>query len=1389
MTKKIFAMFLAVLMVASMLPTSVFAEGTETTEYACPGKDYKHTVENCEWDPEQDIVVDPTCTTAGYTFHTCLGCGEKFAVPTEGSEYEALGHDYETIDGLAATCTDKGYTSYKKCTRCGDIQGKTEIPAAHKYQPVAPFVDCEKGGVQKYVCSVCGESEDRTLEAGEHSWINWTLIQPATEKADGLASCECEICGAKREDVKVFYHKHDCILVPRDEVAATCTEDGVKAHYECMVCHKLFDLNGEETTEKKLVIKADHSDGEWKETKKATCLETGTRTSTCTVCGETKEEPIGKLAHKFEKDFTCKEGETQECTLCKQSYTSLEGTGMVVAHTWDNENYTCLINKRTCEVCGKVEEGTGDHKVIDWITTVEATCITTGYKHGTCEYCKNDISASIPATGHAYKQITVRGTCVKASYSFYICTNANCPLATTDSTVVNQITYDLTNFTFLRFEEAGKTYFFGGLKDQKLVMTEKVEQAVQVYVEMVQKKDTPDYEENQFNLFYYDATGAKAYITIDEIKGEAYVISSNKAGDAFNWDSANHCYVSNGYALVCADGKLVASKDYDAAGQLEAYLRDGKVVLIVDEDHPFVVGEKDLNNHPGFIISTVDATCTKDGSVTYCCTHCTFKKVITLKAGHKWTVTSEVKPGCTTAGKKVETCERCGATQETPVPADGHEMVKTVIAATCNATGLIKIECKNCDYAETPVVLPIDEDAHDYRIDTTKGVDGYHIANHEDHLYATYIKCANCGREESLDAVYEEKTTKTKDGKTVVELVLDKNYCDANGEALKHWPYCHTEGYVFNTLEDAEEKHEGCTLNYFERHSAGDCLNYAVDWYICEGCNEKVSVYVKAENGEVYKDHIYVVATEGELKGTAIDSHNYRLDPTCMAEGYEYYIACSRCEAILDKDGKATGEDYKENAGKLREEEIKKVDHKFVANPKFTPVCDSPVFKEDDENGYYEYCVYGCGTKHWAEVVAENDTDELCTGYNYKIYRCPKCGDIHALYFYGNFGHQYVLDTEASYDATCEKPGKKVLKCYFCGDAQTEVLPQKDHVNAAGEIITAECVAGESEKQDRFCIHCKKEIGHDYIYIGHVDATCLVAGYNAYRCARCGKNHFEWLNETEPALGHQPKDGTKVKVAATAEAAGYTEYVCAICGETIRIEDKGISLIADAERYSYGALVEVTVRMDNVKLLMSTFKYHVHFNNSFVKLVGVENLNPDLITVPGLNLEEANETGVAQIYGWIQLLDGVIGNREIDGSFEFVKLQFRVVADLEADMFAPGEYSFPKAVFSIDEVLIHEFVENTEFKEVTVNTCEPIAVSLTKLGDLNLDGIISTVDLYLASAELYGEYRTELDLDRDGEITAHDLVLLNKLYNGMMDYEELLLEVISEEEAALLGLN
>lgn len=136
-------------------------------------------------------------------------------------------------------------------------------------------------------------------------------------------------------------------------------------------------------------------------TKEATCKEKGTRTFTCSLCGDSYEEqiPIDSNSHKYE--------ETTVAAKC------------------DEDGY---INKK-CLVCGKEETETltklGHHYMIT--SEKSATCLEKGVKVFTCDRCGDSYREESAALGHSVASGNSFATCWRCQglvwdqgYTFYV---------------------------------------------------------------------------------------------------------------------------------------------------------------------------------------------------------------------------------------------------------------------------------------------------------------------------------------------------------------------------------------------------------------------------------------------------------------------------------------------------------------------------------------------------------------------------------------------------------------------------------------------------------------------------------------------------------------------------------------------------------------------------------------------------------------------------------------------------------------------------------------------------------------------------------------------------------------------------------------------------------
>ena len=180
-----------------------------------------------------------------------------------------------TKDDVAKAFTDNevstAWTAADSTLPAGQA-AHTHTPGEAVQENVVPASCKAEGSYDEVVyCTECGEElsrEAKTIDKLDHTpgeAVQENVV-PATCTEDGSYDevVYCTECGEElsRETKTIKTEGHKIVFV--EEVPATASKDGVKAHYECTECHKLFSdaMGTVEVTAESLIIKAEHLRGD-----------------------------------------------------------------------------------------------------------------------------------------------------------------------------------------------------------------------------------------------------------------------------------------------------------------------------------------------------------------------------------------------------------------------------------------------------------------------------------------------------------------------------------------------------------------------------------------------------------------------------------------------------------------------------------------------------------------------------------------------------------------------------------------------------------------------------------------------------------------------------------------------------------------------------------------------------------------------------------------------------------------------------------------------------------------------------------------------------------------------------------------------------------------------
>ena len=1045
MTKKIFAMFLAVLMVVSMLPTSVFAAKE------CPGAG-NHTKDNCDCTVIE--VTAPTCGEAGFTTYMCNDCYEVFAddmKPATGV------HNMVAGEAKAPTCGEAGYEAGTECDGCGLIIPGAAIDPVVKagisceYKDMTPDIDCTTGGVKTWECVVCHDSYTTKINKGEHTWnfAKLSVKVAPTAEAAGIAVIPCAGCSATKEIE--WFGDHNCYesVQHHDAVAPTCTANGEIEHYECRVCGKIY------------------ADAECKDELRANEF----ADSEAAYVGYYGHGIITLGGHSVPSTFTQKcTDQTVKCPVCEEKWT------VPGAHDYETSS------------------------------EVAATCVTPGYKTKVCKNCGLPVVKTTEALGHISKTVSVPATCGTFAYTFTYCLREGCQFVkhanATEWLDEAGIPYSVKvgysvadvfmangvvayNLSLTQKNLSNKVlYLTGAMNGYYLATSNNAADAAAVVLVPVY-----NYKGEAIANSYKVKLGDK-YINIYERYDGDYGYGSYKGSvELVDTAAAASTFVLNTttgvMTVTCRYGEyfLCAYNKYETVGASSVSYLDssfaavlnfvtvGGVDLIADP----VVNEDagyDLNKH-NTVVTKTPATCAQKGEKVTTCANfgCDYYKseeiaVVDHKTKDLTTSAADIaliieKTGdsvnadtvskaatCTAAGYKYVQCEYCGQVFKKTIAATGHyyetKYAPKAQAASHTSDAYYYYTCKNgCGEKQKFNVTPWKYantvwDTYEEALDAHPGIGAENtgVLYRDGNCTTTgLIKFVCNGTDKCGKVVYVKqwKTLKDKNGADVLD--------PATNTAIQYLTGQHTVK-AFQLTADIK---------------IDDSLTLVAGAWIAD-----LSLPMYAAQPQ-----------DGEMV-----IYNYYMDATCSSKGYIFTYECACCGAVVGSAAKGT---------------VKLIDE--VAHYYVVPTDDY----NDDVNPCPNGVPYECMWCHKDKIVfASAMNADLCTSLRYEYYECS-CGEEHIRGLYGKFGHELV-NVVAYAKSTHTEYGYVTYKCTYCDYTKTYALDKTPHENKAEEEFTDKCTDTETDRHCVLCCTCAdKGDKHDCTKKnnrGTYDCACMIPSFH-----------------------------------------------------------------------------------------------------------------------------------------------------------------------------------------------------------------------------------------------------------------------------------------------------
>lgn len=308
---------------------------------------------------EDTLAAPADCVNPAKYFYSCE-CGahtNDTALVFENGDPN--GHKFgEWKESKSANCEEGGKEKHI-CSVCQFEEERDTAPLGHDWNDeyttdVKPT--CTKPGSKSIHCSRCDATKDVTeIEPTGHSFGEWTVSKDSTCVAGGQKTRKCEICGyTEYEDTDTDPDAHEWEENYTIDKEPTCTTEGSKSIH-CSRC--------DATKDSTVIPVTDHTYGEWEVVTPSTCTENGVKKHACIHCGFEQTEII-EPAHEWEDSRTV--DIAPSCT----------------------EQGEDSVHCRNCDERKDIKEiSPKGHDWSEWKTLVEPTITSEGKEYRACNVC------------------------------------------------------------------------------------------------------------------------------------------------------------------------------------------------------------------------------------------------------------------------------------------------------------------------------------------------------------------------------------------------------------------------------------------------------------------------------------------------------------------------------------------------------------------------------------------------------------------------------------------------------------------------------------------------------------------------------------------------------------------------------------------------------------------------------------------------------------------------------------------------------------------------------------------------------------------------------------------------------------------------------------------